>query len=349
MSRDDQDEVVIEQLEEGEISDHSDIDYTPLERPDNYSNLKNDTRFSSISIVQDSDSEDQKSSELDSDSDSAGPRSRKTKKLKLKVKPPPQKRPINNRFNIWSTRVQEDVLSETLNSCDVTKKDRSRSVESYDYVASARYQNMMNGGSYKRTREDRKNIHLRLRNCSYNLEQKPLKGKTRNILDLVTTLENSVEEIAEDISNKLYEEKEDLILKILNIIGKQKCLEIFQETQNIEANGGMLIMVGLFNFHYASLFIENHVFQNQTRRRTPGGVFLYLVRCREDITREEKHKIFHDERKISRNDLKERRKMKIEKLRKQTGNIKIKSIKLELWNKKYKVIHHIFNAIYLLS
>ncbi|KAK9871871.1 hypothetical protein WA026_015118 [Henosepilachna vigintioctopunctata] len=294
-----QNEIIEEEFEEGEVSNDSDNAYTPLERPDNYSNLKSDSRALQID-AEELESEDQ-SSDVESDSDSSGSQVKKNKKpkIKLKRKALPKVVSKKKKYDIWCTKVQEDVLSETLNNCDVTIKDRSRDVESYDHTRGLRYRRMADRPNNKRTMDDRRNVHLRL-GTRNDLNEKHNKGKSRKILDLVTTLQNTAEEIARDIANKLYEQKEELILKVLSAIGKEKCFDIFKETKETEANGGMLIM-------------------NETRRRTPGGVFLYLVRCDESITRKQKDEIFNDERNKHKKNLKEKRRKKLQMLKQQTA------------------------------
>lgn len=165
-----------------------------------------------------SESEEEVLSSSDSDSDANS--KPKRAKIKPKVK---LARSLNNprrkKYDIWSTRIQEEVLSETFNSCDVTLKDRSRSVESYDYTLSRSYNfndedtKRMNN---KRTRNDMKNPNLRLKNKKR--EEKEIKGSRRVILDLSKGIEDSIEDIAKDIANKLCEEKEDIIRKELSFL-----------------------------------------------------------------------------------------------------------------------------------
>lgn len=278
-------------LEEGEISSDSGTDYTPLPRPENYlsSAVSSKPRFPPI--IQDTDSEPEQQSSDDSDSDSPAP---KVKKVKIKLKPIAKLSNRPKKYDIWSTRVQEDVLSETLNSCDVTTKDRSRNVESYDYTLAYKYHKQDYDNLNKRSRENSRDRKRKVGKCRQSTEEK--KGSSRNILNLNVTLESEVQDIAKDIANKLYEEKEDLILKILETVGKEKCFELFNKTQEIEADGGMLIL-------------------NQSRRRTPGGVFLYMTRMDEFITKEQRDAIFGEADKKNKDQRKLQRKKKNLKLK----------------------------------
>ncbi|RZB39498.1 RNA GG bind domain containing protein [Asbolus verrucosus] len=283
-----QDEVV---LEEGELSDDSDT-YTPLERPANYSASQPNARFP---VVPESESETElQSSDSDSDSDC---NKKKSKKPKIKLKPKLQQ-PKQKKYDIWSTRVQEEVLAETLNSCDVTIKDRSRSVETYDYLGS-HFERKNN----KRTRDDRYNPNIKSVGRSKSVEK--VKGNARKIFDLAVNSTSSPEEIAKDIANKLYEEKEELILRVIDALGVDKTFLLFKETKRIEEEGGMLVM-------------------NQTRRRTPGGVFLFLVRHDYDITPEQKDKIFDDEKQKAKVMIRNKQKKKLKKLKEEIAASKAK-------------------------
>lgn len=161
--------------------------------------------------MQESESEDELSaSESDSDSDSKTSKAKKPK-VQLKPKLKASTNAKQKKYDIWSTRVQEDVLAETLNSCDVTFKDRSRDVESYDYTLSYSHTRIEKSNN-KRSRDDRKNTNLSLVKRHSN-EKEEQKGSARSILDLAVTAENTVEEIGRDLANKLCEEKEDLLSK----------------------------------------------------------------------------------------------------------------------------------------
>ncbi|CAH2005311.1 unnamed protein product [Acanthoscelides obtectus] len=250
--------------------------------------------------------EEPQSSDTDSDSE---PSLKQKKRPKIKLKPKSRRTtaPKEKKYDVWSTRVQEDFLAETLNSCDVTSKDRSRNVESYDYTLAYKLYNKDKPESKpfvdqrrgnKRTVDDRRNSHFRQRRRSSSSDKEKKKGKPRIILDLAVGTDDSPDEIAKDIGNKLYEEKEDLILKVVQNLGKKRTFEIFKETKKIEEDGGMLIM-------------------NQTRRRTPGGVFLYLVRNDYHITPEQKRNIFGEDRKKNNRAAKERQKEMLKKVKMQ--------------------------------
>lgn len=274
-------------LEEGEILDTSLQEYTPLERPENYSELYS-ARFPPI---QDVESEEEFESSSESDSDD-GCKKLKRPKLKLKPQAVSSKSNFRKKYDIWSTRVQEDLLLENLVNCDVSQVDRSRSVETY----SKNYVPFLT--SNKRTNSDRYKVNLRLPKKSRPTDEDSdtVQATPRVILDVHVTVEDSEDDIAKDIANKLFEEKEDLIKTIITTAGKAKALELFKETQRIEKGGGMMIM-------------------NQTRRRTPGGVFLFLVKHDNDITREQMMTIFNEERMKYKQEVRLKRKLKLQQIK----------------------------------
>jgi len=75
--------------------------------------------------------------------------------------------------------------------------------------------------------------------------------------------EGSDEELGSMIAARLKEPKEEIIHGVIHDIGRDVALAIFNKTQLVEAEGGMMI-------------------KNGARRRTSGGVFLQLLRETED-------------------------------------------------------------------
>lgn len=69
-----------------------------------------------------------------------------------------------------------------------------------------------------------------------------------------------------------------LIGRVVDIIGKEKAIDFFQKTKEIEENGGMLIM-------------------NGSRRRTAGGVYFWLVKNDKHIPQEKIREIFYYDQK----------------------------------------------------
>lgn len=121
--------------------------------------------------------------------------------------------------------MQEDLLTEDMVSCDVSKKSRY-GVESYDYTIKYRLDDnfinkkkiFTNNDDYddservsnKRRHEDRSNVKLRLgkRDSSHNRNDKL---KPRILCDLVVSAEDTAENIADEIADNLSEDKKDLV------------------------------------------------------------------------------------------------------------------------------------------
>ena len=70
---------------------------------------------------------------------------------------------------------------------------------------------------------------------------------------------------------------------VVDLVGAQVVLEVFQKTQKIESEGGMMI-------------------KNGARRRTPGGVFLHLLREINDDSRVDPKKVKQFFAQSQRND-----------------------------------------------
>lgn len=216
-----------------------------------------------------SDGELQSSSSSDSDSSEKVP---KGKRAKLRIKPTAMlQKSKKKKYDVWSKRAQEDVLLETMNNFDVTKKDRSRNVETYDFTLSYSYKERTTN---KRTKSDRDNKSIR----PVNKVSDEVKAKTkpRKILRLKADVNCSDEELASEIANRLCEEKADLICTIVAVLGKQKAINIFEKVRKIEQEGGMLIMViHLYFFKSFYFFVkEDLIF-----RIKPEGAHLEVSTC----------------------------------------------------------------------
>lgn len=150
----------------------------------------------------------------------------------------------HNKYNIWSSSLQEEVM-ENLKGCGVDQDSGryDRNCESYDY--SLKYR--LNGENSLKRRQsysddsdkgfncstsnafesknkrfranslsvkDRKNVRLRLGNRSDDSSGNEGSGAmnmARNILDLTADATATNEEVAKDIADKLYEEKDTLM------------------------------------------------------------------------------------------------------------------------------------------
>ncbi|XP_075168686.1 phosphorylated adaptor for RNA export [Haematobia irritans] len=233
-----------------------------------------------------------------------------------------QKRSRFKRYDIWTAALQEDALTENMRGCDVTQNGfNDRNVENYDFSLHYR----LNGANslkrrlsgddisdsdqqqpqHKRQRPSSRGEHnSRSSSSSKNSVHERL-GKRRNnrrypstnsgsdsnsyeprlIEDIEDIGDRDTVDVAKEIALKLREQKDDLLVKIVEVIGIELSLKIYKETQRIEADGGMTI-------------------QNGLRRRTPGGVFLFLVKHNETISAEDQKAIFSEDRNKSNKNLK---------------------------------------------
>lgn len=80
-----------------------------------------------------------------------------------------------------------------------------------------------------------------------------------------------VSELSSTIAGTLNEPNLELVERVIEVIGSERAAEFLQKAQEVEAAGGMMITTG-------------------KRRRTPGGVFFYLVRTH--VSSAERRQIF---------------------------------------------------------
>lgn len=209
---------------------------------------------------------------------------------------PVRRRLHPEKYNIWAQTLQED-LTENMRGCEVRNNVRDRDVESYDYNIKYRINGEMNPGKRRQSYSDDSDTYTKVEpkrfkcKSDQRISAKLRLGKrqstescegvssvARHILDLTVTKDNTNEELAQDMATKLCEEKDDLLLQAINIVGKEIPMKIFEDTKKIELDGGMMTI-------------------NGQRRRTPGGVFLFLLKNCPDISEVDKKKIFIQDRK----------------------------------------------------
>lgn len=90
------------------------------------------------------------------------------------------------------------------------------------------------------------------------------------------TEDDSEDKVADEIAYRLQEPKKDLIVRVVDVIGKKKAIELLGETATLEESGGVYTMDG-------------------SRRRTPGGVFLNLLKNTPSISKAQIRKVFFEE------------------------------------------------------
>ncbi|XP_062603417.1 phosphorylated adapter RNA export protein-like [Saccostrea cucullata] len=227
------------------------------------------------------------------------------------VNPQTAKRKINN---IWGSVLTEQSLTQDLKDVGVKTLtcDDSRNVEKYDFTL-----------KYNDTRPDLANelsdseshdpfnkvVDLPEMDANSSRKRKRTRKERRPVKERVKMHDDrdfeeplpdlEADKIVKMITRKLNEPKVYLIERIYRIIGKEKTLDLFYKTQDIEEAGGLLI-------------------QNKTRRRSPGGVFIHLLKSDKSVSPEQVDEIFAkeeqefiqslEERKQKRKEQKQRRK-----------------------------------------
>ncbi|VDN12535.1 unnamed protein product, partial [Dibothriocephalus latus] len=98
--------------------------------------------------------------------------------------------------------------------------------------------------------------------------------------------DSSGPEVVEAIAKCLNEDKIDIIDRIVTTLGTKRALSFCYLAEDIENRGGFFVADG-------------------SRRRTPGGVFLTLIRRSDEVTKAEKKAIFKetDQEKLQRKKL----------------------------------------------
>ncbi|XP_022105866.1 phosphorylated adapter RNA export protein-like [Acanthaster planci] len=259
------------------------------------------------------------------------------------------KRPRRN--NVWGQVVQEQNEALVAREMDEFEMDlsRSRDVESYNYKLSqeenisrvylgapsvskpesGQGRNLKRG--FGETDEDnwlvgrhvkqvdshtRRPVHERLGERDAGLRQtvKARLGSQSESSDL-TPMKFipinpllSKKEITGKLAYSLQEAKRELIVRVVNTLGVEKSLELWKLTADTEKNGGMMTV-------------------NGSRRRSPGGVFLQLMKTDPQVTQQQIHEIFAEERKKDSEEKHKRQRKK--RRRKKTVKCKDNAEKIE--------------------
>ncbi|XP_017548179.1 phosphorylated adapter RNA export protein [Pygocentrus nattereri] len=90
------------------------------------------------------------------------------------------------------------------------------------------------------------------------------------------TPDDPEDRVIDEIAHRLMEPKKDLIERVVRVIGSKKAIELLSETATIEQSGGLYTVDG-------------------SRRRTPGGVYLNLLKNTPSISHDQVKEIFLDE------------------------------------------------------
>lgn len=86
--------------------------------------------------------------------------------------------------------------------------------------------------------------------------------------------EDRVAKVVAELARRLQEPKVELLERCVTVLGIPQCLKLLGMVEDIEANGGLMTL-------------------DKSRRRTPGGVFFYILRAQ--APRRQAHLIFAEE------------------------------------------------------
>uniref|UniRef100_A0A1A8KME8 Phosphorylated adapter RNA export protein n=1 Tax=Nothobranchius kuhntae TaxID=321403 RepID=A0A1A8KME8_NOTKU len=200
--------------------------------------------------------------------------------------------------NIWGSVVQEqcqDVITSELGIFGMEGVSMSsRSVETYNFVLARKMmekEREMEKQSKQGEEETMLDAELEAYMKGRGSQEKagndvkrkrPAKERLGAIAEMdikgrFEITENDPEDkVVDEITYRLQEPKKDLIERVVRVIGSQKAIELLGETATLEENGGVYTMDG-------------------SRRRTPGGVFLNLLKNTPSVSKSQIRKIFFEE------------------------------------------------------
>ncbi|KAF7651589.1 hypothetical protein LDENG_00108590 [Lucifuga dentata] len=195
--------------------------------------------------------------------------------------------------NIWGSVVQEqcqDAIAAELGifGMEGEVSMSSRNVETYNYVL-ARKMMEKEREMEKQSRDEGEVSMLDAQLEEYmrgneSKRKRPVKERLgpQSEMDIKgryeITEDDPEDKVADEITHRLQEPKKELIERVIKVIGTKKAIELLGETATLEETGGVYTMDG-------------------SRRRTPGGVYLNLLKNTPSITKAQIKKIFLDEQR----------------------------------------------------
>ncbi|RUS70133.1 hypothetical protein EGW08_022104 [Elysia chlorotica] len=209
--------------------------------------------------------------------------------------------------NIWSSVISEQVLSNNVKSFGMENPSvrmDERDVESYDFTKAKEDERPdleidpcedaskddIFGGVVDLEKEVRRHENRkRKRNAKERIGRRTYDKHKLRKLGVTENDGNSA--VIQAIADGLSEPKVDLITRIVESIGKAQAIQLYYMTEDVEDAGGMMI-------------------RNGSRRRTPGGVYIELLKTDGSIPQDVINGIFEKEDMEWKTQLKEKRKMK---------------------------------------
>ncbi|KAK4292679.1 hypothetical protein Pmani_034373 [Petrolisthes manimaculis] len=199
------------------------------------------------------------------------------------------------RNNVWSTVMEEQVLAQEIGGFGLKKRLDTgyRSVESYDYTQSFKLQGLIpdqsdsdeeeEGEEEEETEEIKNKRMSRKRHMRGRLSYRNPKSSygQRELVNVEDSEDLTDRDLGLKLAEALMERKPELIVRVIAVLGRSKALQVYKQTQEVERDGGLMIM-------------------NGSRRRTSGGVYLMLLKSWPGVGKEELAGIFPPEDEAGR-------------------------------------------------
>ncbi|CAL8324286.1 unnamed protein product [Lota lota] len=202
--------------------------------------------------------------------------------------------------NIWGSVVQEqsqDLVTAGLGVFGMEGEFDmgSRNVETYNYVLARK---MMEKERQEEEEKTRGQQHQEAAMLDSQLEEymqgrgsndpsQPKRKRSakerlgpRAEMDLQGRYELSEEDpearVVEELAHRLQEPKLELLERVVRVLGRGPAIRLLEETADLERSGGVVTLDG-------------------SRRRTPGGVYLHLLKSSPAVSRAQLRQVFLDE------------------------------------------------------
>lgn len=198
--------------------------------------------------------------------------------------------------NIWCTVLEDQLMSEDLKECGLRKKPAhygERDCESYDYTL--------------KKLDPRENVEIEAEMSTEEIECNEtgaipsFKKKFQHKVSKYVELDSAGKQAAQKIARVLSEQKKYLIFRVVKYLGVEKAMELLKRTEDIEEAGGLMI-------------------QNMSRRKSPGGVYLSMLKSDKSISKSNMEKIFEGEHDLFYA-MRHKRKWKKEKKKKKRSTL----------------------------
>ncbi|XP_075035075.1 phosphorylated adapter RNA export protein isoform X2 [Mixophyes fleayi] len=194
--------------------------------------------------------------------------------------------------NIWGSILQEQTQEAVATELGIMDMDglldMSRQSETYNYVLARKM--MKKANNEEKSRLDKEldeymhddKEHVPKEENGHLKRKRPVKERLGERLAMdykgryEITEADSEDKVSDEIAYRLHEPKKDLMQRVVKTIGTKKAIELLIETAEVEQNGGLFIL-------------------NGSRRRTPGGVYLNLLKNTPSITSDQVKEIFYME------------------------------------------------------